>query len=52
MSLALLKDADSAGGEGARVTELAMANISSNVLEFFMASFQIRDESLLVEHDN
>jgi hypothetical protein len=25
---------------------LAMANIASNVLEFFMVSFQIKDESL------
>jgi hypothetical protein len=31
---------------------LAIANISSNILGFFMVSLWIKDESLLEEHDN
>jgi hypothetical protein len=30
---------------------LAMENISSDVLEFFMVSLRIKDESLLAEHN-
>jgi hypothetical protein len=36
----------------ARAYLLEMANICSDILEFFMVSLQIRDESLLEEHDN
>jgi hypothetical protein len=36
----------------ARAYLLAIANISSDVLGFFMVSLRIKDESLLEEHDD